>query len=99
MKAILPLALLLVAACSSMEWRKDGVSAEASLSEWADCRRYAELRVPPEFPLGPFGPIVGPAGVIAYPAPVSPSHREADVLGMAQTCMHDKGYKLMPVGK
>lgn len=99
MKILLSVPLLLLAACSSMEWRKDGASPETALGDWAACRREAELRVPPEFPMAPSGPVVGPSGVVAYPTPMPPVRRDADVLGMAQSCMRDKGYRLEPSGK
>ena len=49
---------------------------------------------------GPGGlPVVGPSGVVAYPTPMPPVRRDADVLGMAQSCMRDKGYRLEPTGQ
>jgi len=97
-------AVIVLAACAPLEWRKDGADAAAKKRDIGECQDDARQRARREAPL--FGQ--------PPPAPVGMDSRGRAVTGRAarydtdraliehdltRACMRERGYELAPVEK
>lgn len=92
-KRLPALLALLVAACASVQWTRDGASDADLTRDLADCRKEAALRFPggtiglPSAPIDPrFG---GPGG------PSAAESQMQEQVAVAN-CMRARGYQLVP---
>ncbi len=99
--AILAAAALL-GACTPMRWDHPAFGPEQAAQETSDCRQQAWIESQrnsfmydgwryPRYARGPDGRIR------AYPAPYMMNDRYFDEMRLADFCMRNKGFKLVPV--
>lgn len=91
---------LMLGACSTSEWARQGVTAEQADRDQIDCQRWAwrEASLRTE---GFYGPWYGPYGPFASrkfgPGAIDPSgYRVLDEAQLADFCMRAKGYQRAP---
>ena len=96
-KTALFLTVVGVAACAELHWQKPEADAATLAADTAACRAQAQARIARS--VGPEVPSSTDPRFGADAMQPSPADRRMRERQLADSCMRDKGYTLVPVGR